>query len=224
MHNYIIMGVQGCGKGTQAKLLAEQLTIPHISIGDIFRRQAKLQTPLSRRVCHLMDSGQLLPDELVEEVVRARLAEPDCGEGFVLDGFPRNQAQAQFLLDHYELDAVILILVPDELVTRRIVARRVCLDCGSDYNVIHHPPRVPDKCDLCGGRVAPRPDDNETAVRHRIADYHDQTEPVLEGFRARGLIVGVDGFADTETVFHRMANKLRRRATERVMTRKLAAG
>jgi adenylate kinase len=193
MHKYIILGVQGSGKGTQAKLLREELGLVHISVGDIFRWHIQSRTKLGARIKRLVAAGELVPDGVVEEVVRARLEQHDWNYGFILDGFPRNRPQAEFFLESYDVDAVLLIDVPDSVVLERILSRRLCSVCGLDYNLIYHRPAVADVCDVCGGTLVQRADDNPAAVRERLADYHGKTEPLIELLRNKGLIVKVDG-------------------------------
>lgn len=193
MHKYIIMGVQGCGKGTQAKLLKDDLDLVQISVGDIFRWHMQNHTKLAARVRRIVNSGGLVPDEIVEEVVRNRLETHDWNFGFILDGFPRSLSQAQFLLESYNIDAVIHIAVPDEVVFERMLSRRLCAGCGLDYNLIHHRPAVAETCDVCKSRLQARPDDTPEAIRRRLAEYHEKTEPILELFRGKGLVIEVDG-------------------------------
>lgn len=200
MHKYVIMGVQGCGKGTQAKLLADDYDLVHISVGDIFRRNIQQHTKLAARIRRIVDAGQLVPDDIVADIVHARLAEHDWNFGFILDGFPRNHAQAQFFLESYDIDAVINIEVPDAVVLQRVLSRRLCSGCGLDYNLIHHRPAVPNRCDMCGGELIARADDTADAVRKRLADFHAQTKPVLDLFARKELIVTVDGTTPVEDV------------------------
>ncbi|HEY4791735.1 MAG TPA: nucleoside monophosphate kinase [Actinomycetes bacterium] len=192
MRKYIIMGVQGSGKGTQAKLLAERLDLEHISVGDIFRWNVQHHTKLGAQVRRSVAAGELVADDLVETVVYRRLSEHDWNYGFIVDGFPRNQPQARFFLESYDLDAVILLEVPDELVKERILSRRLCSECGVDYNLIFHRPEVAGVCDVCGGRLVARADDTPQAVQGRLRDYHEKTRPVLELFRAKEVIVAVE--------------------------------
>lgn len=208
MHKYIIMGVQGCGKGTQAKLLREAFDLIHISVGDIFRWNIQAHTKLAARIQRIMSAGQLVPDEIVEEIVRRRLDEHDWNFGFILDGFPRNRRQAEFFLESYDIDAVIHIAVPDDVVLQRILSRRLCSRCGLDYNLIFHRPQVENRCDVCGGELVARTDDNDAAVRTRLADYHTKTEPVLELFRGKEVVVEVDGQLPPEQVFSEIRRRL----------------
>jgi adenylate kinase len=202
MRKYIVMGVQGSGKGTQAKLLADVLDLEHISVGDIFRWNVEHHTKLGAQVRRIVASGELVGDDLVEKVVRRRLDEHDWNYGFIVDGFPRNQPQARFFLESFDLDAVILLDLPDELVERRVLSRRLCSRCGLDYNLISSRPVVPDVCDVCGGRLVARADDTADALRARLRDYHTKTRPVLELFRAKEVVLEVDASqpaADVQT-------------------------
>jgi len=192
MRKYIIMGVQGSGKGTHAKLLAERLELEHISVGDSFRWNVQHHTKLGAQVRRSVAAGELVSDDLVEAVVHRRLDEHDWNYGFIIDGFPRNQPQARFFLESYDLDAVILLEVPDQVVEERILSRRLCSECGVDYNLISHRPATAGVCDMCGGRLVTRADDTAQAVRARLGDYHDKTRPVLELFGAKEVVVTVD--------------------------------
>jgi adenylate kinase len=193
MHKYIIMGVQGSGKGTQAKMLKESLDLVHISVGDIFRWNIQAHTKLAARIKRAMSDGQLVPDEIVEEIVRRRLDDHDWNYGFILDGFPRNRRQAEFFLESYDIDAVILIDVPDRVVMERIQARRLCALCGLDYNLMFHRPTHEGTCDVCSGSLIRRSDDDAAAISARLGDYHEKTQPIIELFRKKALVVTVDG-------------------------------
>ncbi|MCY2971605.1 MAG: nucleoside monophosphate kinase [Planctomycetota bacterium] len=195
MRKYIITGVQGCGKGTQATMLAKDFNLVHISVGDIFRWHIQSHTKLAARIQRFTVEGKLVPDELVEEVVKQRLDQHDWNYGFILDGFPRNANQASFFLESYDIDAVILIDVPDQVVLDRIMNRRLCAKCGLDYNLIFH-------------RLVARADDNPEAVRSRLKDYHQKTAPVLELFKRKELIIKVDGTKDANTVQNEIREKL----------------
>ena len=164
MHKYIIMGVQGCGKGTQAKLLKEAFDLVHISVGDIFRWHIQSHTKLGARIKRIMAKGELVPDDVVEEVVKQRLEQHDWNYGFILDGFPRNARQAAFFLESYDIDPVLLIEVPDSVVRERVLNRQLCPKCGLDYNLIFHRPAVVNSCDVCGAVLIARPDDTSDLV------------------------------------------------------------
>ena len=209
MRKYIIMGVQGSGKGTQAKMLCESFDLVHMSVGDIFRWHIQSHTKLGARVKRIVSQGQLVPDEVVDEVVKTRLDMHDWNYGFVLDGFPRNQPQAQFFLEHYDIDAVIQIDVSDQVVLQRILSRRLCEKCGLDYNLIFHRPAVKDCCDVCGGRLVSRLDDTLEVVQTRLHDYRTKPEPILDLFRGRELIVDVDGSQSADAVQEEIRRQLR---------------
>lgn len=208
MHKYVVMGVQGSGKGTQARMLKEDFDLVHISVGDIFRWNIQNHTKLAARIKRIISTGKLVDDDVVEEIVRRRLSEHDWNYGFILDGFPRNSAQAEFFLESYELNAVIHVHVPDAVVRQRILSRRLCEGCGLDYNLIHHRPMSEDTCDVCGGRLVARADDNEQALDARLRDYHAKTEPVLDLFRRRIPVVEVDGTRDAAEVQAAIRDKL----------------
>jgi len=197
VNKYVIMGVQGCGKGTQAKQLAETYDLVHISVGDIFRWHIQHHTKLAARIRRSVDEGQLVSDDVVAEIVDNRLQEHDWNYGFILDGFPRNATQAAFFLESFDIDAVVSIEVPDEVALTRALSRRLCSECGLDYNLIHHRPDVANTCDVCGGALVPRPDDNAAAVRSRLDDFHQKTRPVLALFARKELVIRVDG---TQTI------------------------
>lgn len=200
MDKFVIMGIQGCGKSTQAKLLAESYDLVHISVGDIFRWHIQSHTKLAARVRRIVDEGHLVPDDVVAEIVNNRLREHDWNFGFILDGFPRNATQAAFFLESFDIDAVINIEVSDKIAIARSLSRRLCSQCGLDYNLIHHRPAVSNTCDVCGGKLVPRPDDNQEAVRTRLADFHTKTTPVLDLFARKELIINVDGTTSVKDV------------------------
>ena len=205
---YIIMGPQGCGKGTQAKLLAKRLDPVHISVGDIFRWHIQSHTKLAARIRRLTAAGELVPDDIVEEIVKERMDLHDWNFGFILDGFPRNHHQAAFFLESYDIDAVLVIEVPDQVVLDRIMNRRLCSKCGLDYNLIFHRPAVADKCDVCGGALVARADDTPEAVSKRLTDYHTKTKPILELFARKELIVAVDGTKPADQVQAELRRRL----------------
>jgi adenylate kinase len=193
MRKYIIMGVQGCGKGTQAKLLAKDFDLVHISVGDLFRWHVQNHTKLAGRVDRIMKAGGLVPDDIVENLIQERLESHDWNYGFILDGFPRNRHQAYFFLERYDVDAVVDIEVPDQVILDRILNRRLCSRCGQDYNLVFRRLARAGECDVCHGTLVARPDDVPEVVRERLRDYHSQTEPVLELFRRKEQVVTVDG-------------------------------
>ncbi len=200
MHKYVIMGVQGCGKGTQATMLCQDFDLIHISVGDILRWNIKSHTKLGARIKRIVAAGELVGDDVIEGLVRRRLDEHDWNYGFILDGFPRNGHQAVFFLESYDIDAVIHIDVPDQVVVDRIMGRRLCVKCGTDFNVIMHWPKEPGICDMCGGELVKRVDDTEDSIRTRLEDFHTKTEPVLDQFRKKELVVRVDGTGAPEAI------------------------
>jgi len=208
MRKYVIMGVQGSGKGTQATMLAEDLDLVHISVGDIFRLNVQQHTKLGAQVRRTMAAGELVGDDLVEGVVKARLAEHDWNFGFIIDGFPRNERQAEFFLESYDIDGVIHLDMPDSEVRRRVLARRLCSGCGMDYNLLASSPQEAGKCDVCGGELIPREDDTEEALAVRLRDYHQKTNPVLDIFRRKEYVVTVDARPDREVVQQAIRAKL----------------
>jgi adenylate kinase len=208
MHKYLIMGVQGSGKGTQASLLAAELDLVHISVGDVFRWHVQNHTKIGAQVRRVVASGNLVSDELVGSVVRDRLELHDWNYGFIVDGFPRNRPQAEFFLESYDIDAVIQLDLPDEEVRRRVLNRRLCSRCGMDYNLIAHRPRVEGRCDVCGGELISREDDSEHALVNRLRDYYEKTDPVLELFRRKEFVVSVDAIPDKATVHNAVREAL----------------
>lgn len=200
MRKYVIMGVQGSGKGTQAKLLAQSFDLVHMSVGDVFRWNVQTHTKLGALVRRTMAVGQLVDDEVVESIVRDRLNGHDWNYGFIVDGFPRNARQAEFFLESYDIDGVILLELPDEEVTRRVLARRLCSQCGLDYNLLGHRPEEPDTCDVCGGKLVQREDDNPEALAARLRDYHEKTKPIIELFERKEFVARVDATRSVEEV------------------------
>jgi len=208
MRKYVIMGVQGSGKGTQARLLVERFDLVHISVGDIFRWNIQAHTKLAAQVRRIVASGRLVDDDLVEAVVRERLDRHDWNYGFVVDGFPRNGPQAEFFLESYDIDGVIHLDMADSEVRRRVLARRLCSRCGLDYNLIASRPAVEDTCDVCGGRLVAREDDTEEALEVRLREYHDKTQPVLELFKRKEYVVTVDATRAPEEVHAEIRDRL----------------
>jgi adenylate kinase len=209
MNKYVIMGPNGSGKGTQAARLAKAYDLVHISVGDIFRWNIQNHTKLAAKVQRIMNAGLLVPDEVVEETVKSRLGLHDWNYGFILDGFPRNSTQAMFFLESYDIDAVIMIDVPDAVVKQRMVARRLCSRCGIDYNLIFHRPKVEEACDVCGGKLVARSDDNPEAIEIRLREYHEKTDPIIELFRKKELVIVVDGTKPVNDVEREIRTQLR---------------
>jgi adenylate kinase len=208
MRKYVVMGVQGSGKGTQATLMAEAFDLVHVSVGDLFRWHVQHHTKLGAQVRRVMGDGDLVGDDLVESVVRERLDQHDWNYGFVVDGFPRNAPQAEFLLESYDIDGVVVLQMPDSEVERRVLARRLCSQCGLDYNLIAHRPQVDDTCDVCAGKLVTRPDDHPEALRQRLADYHATTKPVIDIFQRKEYVATVDATRSQQDVFHDICHRL----------------
>ncbi len=208
VRKYVIMGVQGSGKGTQAKLLCERFNLVHISVGDIFRWNVQFHTKLGAQVKRIVAAGELVGDDLVESVVQERLAQHDWNYGFVIDGFPRNQRQAEFFLESYDIDSVINLELPDDEVERRVLSRRLCSKCGLDYNLIAHRPRHDDRCDVCGGELVLRADDHPEALANRLRDYHAKTKPVIDIFEGKEYVLTVDATPPKDEIFHTICNRL----------------
>jgi adenylate kinase len=196
MRKYVIMGVQGSGKGTQSALLASDLDLVHIAVGDIFRWNVQNHTKLGAQVRRIMAAGELVSDDLAEGVVKDRLTQHDWNYGFIIDGFPRNKRQAEFFLESYDIDGVIYLMLPDREVRRRVMARRLCDGCGMDYNLIDNSPREEGRCDVCDGKLVQREDDTEEALAVRLREYHDKTNPVLDIFRRKEYVVTIDARPD----------------------------
>ncbi len=212
----VILGAPGAGKGTQARRLAASRGIPHVSTGDIFRSHLGEDTDFARKIKPFMETGALVPDELTCSIVEKRLADPDCRAGYILDGFPRSQPQAEalecMLVDRGErVDVAIDLEVPDEEIVARLSARRTCAVCGTIYNLKFNPPKGGGKyCerDGCTGELVRRPDDNEETIRQRLAVYHQMTRPILEFYRSRGLLRSVQGDLAPDAVFAKVEDIL----------------
>ena len=194
----ILLGPPGAGKGTQAETIVNEFSIPHISTGDIFRKNIKEGTALGKKAKEFMDQGKLVPDDLTVELVKDRLLQDDCKNGFLLDGFPRTIYQADALEDALKsmgkaLDYVINIMVRKELLVERAVGRRICKDCGQTYHMSFNKPSKEGVCDNCGGVLLQRKDDTEETVENRINVYQEQTEPLIDYYTQKGIIVNIDG-------------------------------
>lgn len=203
--NIVFMGPPGAGKGTQAERIVERFGIPHISTGDAFRQAMQEGTPLGRKAQEYVDRGLLVPDEITNGIVRERLARPDCAKGFLLDGYPRTPAQADALDEMLaatgrRLDHVINLKVDRGLLLARLTGRRICRSCGATYHVMFNPPRQEGVCDRCGGELYQRSDDTEEKVGTRLDEYHNKTAPLLDHYKAKGLLREVNGERDIEAV------------------------
>lgn len=202
----IMLGAPGAGKGTQAKQIAEKYRIPHISTGDIFRANIKNGTELGKEAKKYMDQGMLVPDELTTNLLVDRIKNADCANGYVLDGFPRTIPQAECLDQALEdlqekIDFAINVEVPDENIIRRMSGRRACLSCGATYHIQYNPPKTENTCDVCGGQLVLRDDDKAETVKKRLDVYHAQTQPLIDYYTKKQVLVQVDGTQDINKVF-----------------------
>ena len=198
MNNFVFLGPPGAGKGSLAVKVAEDYKIPHISTGDIFRANIKAQTPLGVKVKAIIDSGSLVSDELTFELVKDRLAQDDCKNGYILDGFPRTIPQAE-MLDGLVSDLkVVNFQISDDIVIGRLSTRRVCKACGANYNIKTLPPKVEGVCDKCGGELYQRDDDKQESILHRMDVYREQTEPLINFYKEKGKITDLDASIETD--------------------------
>jgi len=196
----ILLGAPGVGKGTQAKKLSRLLGAAHISTGDILRDHMARKTPLGLEVEAVIKSGGLVADELILKLVAERVKEADCANGFIFDGFPRTIAQAEALEKFVTVDKVVSITAEDDQIIKRLTSRLSCKDCGALYNTISLPPAKAGACDKCGGALYQRDDDKEETVRNRFAVYHEQTEPIIEFYKQKNMLVEVDGLRSVDEV------------------------
>ena len=201
----IIMGAPGSGKGTYAKVLKDIFAVPHISTGEMFRKAIKEGSELGKLAQSLIDKGNFVPDDITNKLVKQRLAEEDCKNGSLLDGYPRNLDQAKAFTEilkelNIDLDAVINLNVEDDEIVKRIVNRRLCSNCGQGYNIITLPPKVEGVCDLCNSPLYTRADDNEETVKIRLTVYNNQTKPLVEYYEALNKIVNINSNQEIELV------------------------
>ena len=202
----IMLGAPGAGKGTQAKMLADKYKIPHVSTGDIFRANIKNGTELGTKAKVYMDQGMLVPDELTCDLVVDRIKQDDCKDGYILDGFPRTIPQAECLdkaLDalNDKIDFAVNVEVPGENIIRRMSGRRACLSCGRTYHIVYNPPKEEGICDECKKELVLRDDDKPETVEKRLKVYHEQTQPLIDYYRNKGVLAEVDGTRDMQEVF-----------------------
>ncbi|MGI5428009.1 adenylate kinase [Streptomyces sp. CA-179760] len=212
----VLVGPPGAGKGTQAAFLARNLSIPHISTGDLFRANISQQTELGKLAKSYIDAGNLVPDEVTIAMAKDRMEQPDAENGFLLDGFPRNVSQAEALdelleTETMQLDAVLDLEVPEDEVVKRIAGRRVCRNESAHvFHVTYKPPAKEGVCDVCGGELYQRGDDSEETVRKRLEVYHTQTEPIIDYYKAQGLVVTISALGKVEDVTTRAMEALKR--------------
>lgn len=211
----ILLGPPGAGKGTQAERIVKERQLAYIATGDILRNAVKAETALGRKAKQFMDQGQLVPDELVVEIVKERLADPDCAKGALLDGFPRTVSQAVFLEQvlpsvGFGIDRVLSIEVAEKELIERLTGRRVCSDCGASYHLKFKPPQVRNVCDQCGGDLYQRDDDSLETVEERLQVYKNQTEPLVKFYLDKNLLDRIDGNLDIDQVFEQIDDILER--------------
>ena len=202
----IMLGAPGAGKGTQAKMIADKYVLRHVSTGDIFRANIKNGTELGMEAKKYMDQGLLVPDELTVKILLDRVSQPDCKNGYVLDGFPRTIPQAEVLDKALaelgeSIDYAIDVDVPDENIVKRMSGRRACVSCGATYHVVHVPPKKEGICDRCGSELILRDDDKPETVKNRLDVYHKQTQPLIDFYTKKGVLKTVDGTVDMQDVF-----------------------
>ena len=209
----IMLGAPGAGKGTQAKKIAEKYQIPHISTGDIFRANIKNGTELGKKAKTYMDQGLLVPDELVCDLVVDHVKQEDCKNGYILDGFPRTIPQAESLDEALgqmgeSLDYAINVDVPDEHIVNRMSGRRACVGCGATYHMVYAPTKKEGVCDVCGAELILRDDDKPETVQKRLSVYHEQTQPLIDYYKGKGILKDVDGTKDMDVVFQAITDIL----------------
>lgn len=212
----IILGAPGSGKGTIAAELTKKYNIVHISTGDIFRANIKEKTPLGMKAKEYIDRGDLVPDSVTIDMLEDRMAQPDCDNGFLLDGFPRTIVQAEELdrllaQKNVAVDAVISIIISDEEIKTRITGRRVCISCGASYNIPFKPTKVEGICDECGGEVIQRQDDKPETVLSRLQTYHEKTQPLIDFYEAKGLILEASNEVNYKLAVEQVVNGLSER-------------
>jgi adenylate kinase len=204
--NLIIMGIQGCGKGTQAALISEKFGLAHINIGNSFRKNIVNKTQLGMEAKAYIDKGELVPDKYVYGILDDAIQQ--AVNGFILDGFPRNMKQLEHLLAKHKIDKVILLDLPVEIAIKRISARRNCVQCKKDYNLLFSPPAKEGICDNCGGEIVQRADDNEATVANRLDKFHQETAKVIENYRDLGLLNTIDANQSVEEIFQEIVETL----------------
>lgn len=198
--NIVILGPPGVGKGTYAGFLSKKYGISKISVGDLFRSAIKNRTELGKRIKNYVSSGELVPDETVIELVKNRLEEPDCKDGFLLDGYPRTVPQAEAMMKFKKIDVALNFVAPDEVIMERIGGRRTCSKCGAIYHIKNVPPTIEGVCDRCSGRLVQRSDEKPEVIKNRLVVYREKTKPVADYLRKEGLLVDIDAHYDIEEI------------------------
>jgi adenylate kinase len=198
--NIVILGPPGVGKGTYAEFLSKKYGIPKISVGDLFRSAIKNRTELGKRIKNYVSNGELVPDETVIELVKNRLEEPDCKDGFLLDGYPRTVPQAEAMMNFKKIELALNFVAPDEVIMERIGGRRTCRKCGAIYHIKNVPPTIEGVCDRCSGRLVQRSDEKPEVIKNRLVVYREKTKPVADYLRKKGLIADIDAHYDIEEI------------------------
>jgi adenylate kinase len=198
--NIVILGPPGVGKGTYAEFLSKKYNIPKISVGDLFRTAIKDRTELGKKIKDYVTSGDLVPDEIVIELVKNRLEEPDCKRGFLLDGYPRTVPQAEAMMKFKKIELALNFVAPDEVIMERIGGRRTCRKCGAIYHIKNVPPTIEGVCDRCSGRLVQRSDEKPEVIKNRLVVYREKTKPVVDYLREKGLLADIDAHYDIEEI------------------------
>jgi adenylate kinase len=206
----VIFGPPSAGKGTQAQRLSKKYGIPQIATGDLLREHVAKKTPIGIKVKEILDAGKLGPDDLIVQIIKDRVSQPDCTNGYLLDGFPRTMNQAKELEKMTDIDLVLNIGVDTEVLVERAVGRRICPKCAAVYHIIFNPPKQPRICDKCGSQLIQRDDDKEETVRKRLKVYQDQTAPLIDHYRKMGKIMDIDGSLGIDGVFEQMVRAVER--------------
>lgn len=206
----VIFGPPSAGKGTQAQKLSKKYGIPQIATGDLLREHVAKKTPIGLKVKAILDAGKLGPDDLIVQIIKERVSQPDCRNGYLLDGFPRTMNQAKELEKMTDIDLVLNIGVDTELLVERAVGRRICPKCAAVYHVTFNPPKKTGVCDKCGSNLIQRDDDKEETIRKRLKVYQEQTEPLIEHYRKKGKLMNIDGSLGVDGVFEQMVRAVDR--------------
>lgn len=204
MMKLVIFGPPSAGKGTQAQKLSKRYGIPHVATGDLLREHVAKKTPIGVKVKEILDAGKLGPDDLIVQMIKERVSQPDCRNGYLLDGFPRTMNQARELEKMTDIDLVLNIVVDPEVLVERAVGRRICPRCAAVYHVRFNPPKNDGICDKCGTPLIQRDDDKEETIRRRLKVYQEQTAPLIEHYRSKGKLVDIDGSKGIEGVFEQL--------------------